>query len=529
MRTSTSATTLGSAFRRSSKSGRPSRWSFGARRPAAAVRVNGDRARRSDAADARRQGRDRRQGAAVLRRHASRATRRSCRRPTIAAVRSRAYSAPARPPRRATAADRRATRLARRRQGVLDRAPTGSRSAATRARRVVVAQNDVSRKHAEVCARRGRLRGSRLQRERRVRERRARRASADARRVADVIRVGSEEFRFYADVPRANARGRAVEARLRARQRPPRSAAARTLAVRGASGASRRPVARGLRSRSRTLVRRRHSSSRFMFRSRTSAAAPTTRLSLDDDSVSETHAKLQRRDDGWYRGDLGSTNGTLRRRPAIHRRAPARRRADVRFGGVKMIFRPTGAVRPTPKGTRAIASVDRSTAVRGAIRRRVPAPSPPTRPEYVTRSPGLPAWVWGVVVLAVGGGRRFLLAESLMVRLLHAARTDVGMIRSGNEDNYRRQRERRSRAVRRRGRHGRPRRRRSRERDGGADHRARAGRASRISTTSVAAERVSDALRDGEPQHPRPHDHRGRQAGDGNDGVGAHRVAACDT
>src|SRR5436305_5259960 len=34
------------------------------------------------------------------------------------------------------------------------------------------------------------------------------------------------------------------------------------------------------------------------------------------------------------------------------------------------------------------------------------------------------------------GGRRFLLAESLMVRLLHAARTDVGMIRSGNEDNF---------------------------------------------------------------------------------------------
>src|SRR5205085_8800278 len=32
--------------------------------------------------------------------------------------------------------------------------------------------------------------------------------------------------------------------------------------------------------------------------------------------------------------------------------------------------------------------------------------------------------------------RRLLRAESLMARLLHAARTDVGMIRSGNEDNF---------------------------------------------------------------------------------------------
>ena len=31
---------------------------------------------------------------------------------------------------------------------------------------------------------------------------------------------------------------------------------------------------------------------------------------IQDDSVSETHAKLQRRDDGWYVVDAGSTNGT---------------------------------------------------------------------------------------------------------------------------------------------------------------------------------------------------------------------------
>ena len=44
-------------------------------------------------------------------------------------------------------------------------------------------------------------------------------------------------------------------------------------------------------------------------------------------------------------------------------------------------------------------------------------------------------WVWIVMALAIVGAVASLRAEPLMV-LRHSARTDVGMIRSGNEDNF---------------------------------------------------------------------------------------------
>src|SRR5207249_10456610 len=62
---------------------------------------------------------------------------------------------------------------------------------------------------------------------------------------------------------------------------------------------------------------------------------------IDDDSVSDTHAKVQRREDGWYLIDLGSTNGTY---VGGSRLTPKERRLDgapdVRLGGVKLHLRP---------------------------------------------------------------------------------------------------------------------------------------------------------------------------------------------
>ena len=101
---------------------------------------------------------------------------------------------------------------------------------------------------------------------------------------------------------------------------------------------------------------------------------------IQDDSVSETHAKLQRRDDGWYVVDAGSTNGTY----VDGQRLGADRRLDagleMRFGGVKVIFRG-----PSVEG-------------RTEIPESAPAPSAKEPPAQ-----GFPIWVWIVVALAIAG------------------------------------------------------------------------------------------------------------------------------
>ncbi|HEY9225828.1 MAG TPA: FHA domain-containing protein, partial [Gemmatimonadaceae bacterium] len=132
---------------------------------------------------------------------------------------------------------------------------------------------------------------------------------------------------------------------------------------------------------------------------------------LTDDSVSDTHAKFQRRDDGWYVLDVGSTNGTY----VAGQRVTSERRLDgapdVRFGGVKMVFRATDV--PADQGTtgtRAIAGVDRSKLrPPQAASAPVAAPVAATAPVDEGSRGGIPVWVWGAVVLAVAAAVGFFL------------------------------------------------------------------------------------------------------------------------
>jgi len=76
-----------------------------------------------------------------------------------------------------------------------------------------------------------------------------------------------------------------------------------------------------------------------------------------DESVSETHAKLQRRDDTWYLMDLESTNGTYAgggRLTAEFRLTPG---CDIRFGGVKTSFHPRAEADRLSGRTRVIAGI----------------------------------------------------------------------------------------------------------------------------------------------------------------------------
>jgi pSer/pThr/pTyr-binding forkhead associated (FHA) protein len=68
---------------------------------------------------------------------------------------------------------------------------------------------------------------------------------------------------------------------------------------------------------------------------------------LSEKSVSSTHAKLQRRGSDWYLADAESRNGTYvdGERVAGERKLPGG--CEVRFGGVKALFRPLAAAAPS--------------------------------------------------------------------------------------------------------------------------------------------------------------------------------------
>lgn len=78
---------------------------------------------------------------------------------------------------------------------------------------------------------------------------------------------------------------------------------------------------------------------------------------LHDESVSETHAKLQRREGGWTLVDLNSTNGTYVAGRRVHGDQSIEGALDLRFGGVKMAFRATSDAPSSAGGTRAITGV----------------------------------------------------------------------------------------------------------------------------------------------------------------------------
>jgi hypothetical protein len=100
-----------------------------------------------------------------------------------------------------------------------------------------------------------------------------------------------------------------------------------------------------------------------------------------EESVSDSHAKLQRRDGLWFITDMGSTNGTY----VAGRRIAAEERlgqtAEVRLGGVKLAFK-TSATEPVtgPRGaTRELADPGAAAAARrssGAARSAVPPERP---------------------------------------------------------------------------------------------------------------------------------------------------------
>lgn len=93
---------------------------------------------------------------------------------------------------------------------------------------------------------------------------------------------------------------------------------------------------------------------------------------LPDDSVSTTHAKLQRREGIWVVVDLESTNGTLVDGEPVSGEAPLAPGAFVRFGEVQTVFEPTDDTIDPRKGS--------STKLMSALKPNL-APPAPRKPQ----------------------------------------------------------------------------------------------------------------------------------------------------
>jgi pSer/pThr/pTyr-binding forkhead associated (FHA) protein len=308
---------------------------------------------------------------------------------------------------------------------------------------VVVAEQEVSRKHAEITPSAGGYE---------ITDHSANGVLVNGARIhapqvlarSDVIKVGSEEFRFYADpapvvVPAAPPAGTSrpvsppVAAPIAPRPSPPPHApaaappampamsptisspaakippapavaapppppAAAPPVAAPVAPADPRPVLAVLEVTNEGITKGRIYEVRAVLAHIGRGAHND--VMIPDDSVSDTHAKLQRRDDGWYVVDAGSTNGTYVGGSRISGERRLDGAPDLRFGGVKTIFRVRDAAADHTKGTRAIAGIDRSrtgTPVAAPATLAAAATSPAPSP---TRQP-IPSWVWLAVVAAV--------------------------------------------------------------------------------------------------------------------------------
>jgi pSer/pThr/pTyr-binding forkhead associated (FHA) protein len=246
---------------------------------------------------------------------------------------------------------------------------------------VVVPGKDVSRRHAEIVpSPKGYLLVDSSTNGVFVNEERVQGQRLLAR--ADVIRVGEESFRFYADTasggapavsappPGAGARLQNTSFGMPATPRPPSPGPAPAPAPGAAPAGG--PLAN-------FLVRSGGSKgTRLVVKTPVAniGRAEYNDLILPDESVSTSHAKLQRREGVWVLIDLGSTNGTFVDGERISAETPIAPGALVRFGDVQLVFEPTDDALGVAKGggTKVIESFK-------------PAPAPPPAPAPAATPP----------------------------------------------------------------------------------------------------------------------------------------------
>ncbi len=159
----------------------------------------------------------------------------------------------------------------------------------------------------------------------------------------DTVRVGPEEFRFYEEEVESDPTPPVPVPPIRIETSPPapakpKAAVLATLVVAN-SGANHGEVFE-ISSSITHIGRGEHND-----------------VVLADDSVSDSHAKIQRKDNRWILMDLDSTNGTYVDGGRLTGETELRGDTDVRFGGAKLVFKPARLVKTPSGGTRVVAAL----------------------------------------------------------------------------------------------------------------------------------------------------------------------------
>lgn len=181
--------------------------------------------------------------------------------------------------------------------------------------------------------------------------------------MGDVVRIGDDEFRFEADEASFEPAAELLEAApgvppsssgnaspdpssLAARESPPVPPTVER------SKGSEAPLLATLEIMNEGV----HKGARFrIHRAITHVGRRAENdVKLDDDSVSGSHAVLIRRGDGWSVTDLDSTNGTYLDGERIRGERALATACELRFGGIKVVFRAIAASSPDSSSTRVI-------------------------------------------------------------------------------------------------------------------------------------------------------------------------------
>ncbi|MGH7535865.1 MAG: FHA domain-containing protein [Gemmatimonadales bacterium] len=281
---------------------------------------------------------------------------------------------------------------------------------------VVVTGNEVSRRHAEIQATgEGYVLMDLSVNGSFVNGQRVGRSHLLAR--ADIIRIGHDEFRFYADAAPALAPMPPRRPPEGGPARPPTGAGARLsdtmhgLPSSELKGVPTPPAPEAVVLASLMVRSGDLKGQRFAVRTAVTniGRADYNDVVILEPSVSTSHAKLQRRESVWVLTDLDSTNGTFVDGEPVTGEMPLSPGATIRFGEVSVLFEPLDdrVASSRPQGTRLIEKVDvmppgppePEATEAEPVRERGPSPRRPIRAS-TPRPSGPPAWLIALLALA---------------------------------------------------------------------------------------------------------------------------------